>query len=757
MSQKEHVQANLDMREYFAQFFPQVRSDRTEFIMCSPFRDEVHPSFSLNVEKGLWFDHGNGDSGDVFAFEQRRSNCDRPTAVQNLARFARFSGVSRSSHSVQRISSKGRASDSSRSFGKIADANRWNVNLFSNVGGTAKEFLNARGLTDDTLKQYLIGYDEKLQAVVIPLAFKDNEIVSIKRMFFDGRDWKKRDGKKIFRNGGEALLYCTELVKNVDAVIVAEGELDCLMLRQHSFDSVTGTAGAGTWKPSWSELLRDKDVTLVFDSDSAGRNGALKVAESLSKAARSVRILDLFPENDGANKERKDITDFFRLGGNEEQFRSILSRAITFECKGKIVDDEASSNFAQSRIADEILDDHDLIYVAGSFFTYSNGKWSKDTKRFVEREIKKLCGTRATRSLIESIKYLVSLECQLEEAELNADRMLFNFSNGMLDLRTKALGAHSRDYLSTIQFPFEFHRDATCPRWLKFLDEVFQGNESLKLLLQEIFGYVLIPDTSMQKMFWMVGEGANGKGVTIKILEGLIDKSNRTCVDIRNLHNPFVRAAMHNKLLAVQGDFPKKFFGNEDLIKTFVGGDSMDAQEKFKPQFEFTPFCRFIFAMNSLPETKDLSKGFFRRVAIVPFAKTFDEAEQDRNLSNALMGELPGIFLWSLEGLIRLVERKRFTESPDALRALENYKQDHNSMGQFVEAECVLGAETKCRGFDLWSAYEIFCAESGIEALSRKEFAIQMKRNYAVNVKTHRWGNDDAPIRTYFGIGLKIQ
>ncbi len=757
MIQKERILERLDMREYFAQFFPQVRSDRTEFTMCSPFRDEVHPSFALNVENGLWFDHGNGDSGDVFAFEQRRCNCDFPTALKNLARFEGISEQSRPDHRVTRMDAKRKTVNALRLIGSKADADRWNANMFSTIGGAAKEFLNARGLTDETLKQYLVGYDEELQAIVIPLDFKGNEIFSIKRMFFDGHEWKKRDGKKVFRNSGPATLYCAEFVRDAAAVNVVEGELDCLMLRQHGFDAVTGTAGAGTWRPSWSELLRDKDVTLVFDSDSAGRNGALKVAASLTKVARSVRILDLFPESDGTNKERKDVTDFFRLGGNEEQFRSILSRAITIECEDKIVDEEAGSNFSQSKIAGEILDDIDLIYVAGSFFTYTNGKWSKDTKRFAEREIKKLCGTRATRSLIESIKYLVSLECQLEETELNADRMLFNFSNGMLDLRTNTLGPHSRDQLSTIQFPFEFHRDATCPRWLKFLDEVFQGNESLRLLLQEIFGYVLIPDTSMQKMFWMVGEGANGKGVAIKVLEGLIDKSNRTCVDIRNLHNPFVRAAMHNKLLAVQGDFPKKFFGNEDLIKTFVGGDSMDAQEKFKPQFEFTPFCRFIFAMNSLPETKDLSKGFFRRVAIVPFTKTFDEDEQDKNLSSTLMGELPGIFLWALEGLKRIVERNRFTESPDALRVLENYKQDHNSMGQFVEAECVLGAGTKCKGIDLWTAYEIFCVESGIEALSRKEFAIQMKRNYAVTVKTHRWGNDDTPIRTYFGIGLKIQ
>lgn len=748
MTQKEQVSARLDMRAYFGQYFPQARSGRTEITVCSPFRDDKHPSLAINAESGLWCDHGTGEGGDVIAFEQRMAKCDYSTAVQNLARIAGVTDNLQTNQSRTPMKPP-------QPHGTKADVLRWQSVLLIESGYVVKAFLNERGLTDDTLKRYSIGFDERMNAVTIPLAFQGEEIASLKRMFIDGRGWRMRNDKKDFRNYGPATLYCSELVKDVESVIVCEGELDCLLLRQHGLDAVTGTSGAGTWKPSWSESLRGKDITLVLDSDEAGRKGVLKVAEKLGGIARTIRVADLFPENDGSDKDQKDVTDFFRLGGTAEDLRAILSHATEYETKSNASDEESVSRFSQARIADEILEEHDLIFVGGSFYTYRDGIWRKDGRRFVEREIKKRCGTKATRSLIESIKYLVSLECQVEETDLNADRMLFNFRNGMLNLRTDALEPHSRDQLSTIQFPFDFHRDAPCARWQRFLDEVFQGNNSLSLLLQEIFGYVLIPYTGMQKMFWFVGEGANGKGVAIKILEALIDKSNRTCLDIRNLQNPFVRAAMYNKLVAVQGDFPKRFYGNEDLVKTIVGGDSLDAQEKFKPQFEFTPFCRFIFAMNTLPETKDLSKGFFRRLVIVPFTKTFSEDEQDRHLSETLQKELPGIFLWALEGLKRLVENKCFTESPDALRALDNYKQEHNTVGQFVESECVLGAETKCKGSDLWSAYEVFCAESGIEPLSRKDFAVQLKRAHAVTVKTHRWGGDDGPQRTYFGIGLK--
>jgi putative DNA primase/helicase len=750
MIDKQQVLEQLDMREYFAQFFPQARNGRTEITVCSPFREEKHPSFSVNAETGLWCDHGNGDSGDVFDFEMRMSRCDFPTAVETVARKA---GIPGTPHANAEKPSMKKA----QSHGTKTDAVRWSAALFESSGSAARVFLNGRGLTDETLKQYLIGYDDQLHAVTIPLSYLNREIGSLKRMYFEGHGWRMRNGKKDFRNYGPASLYCAELVRDTDSIIVCEGELDCLLLRQYGFDAVTGTSGAGTWKPSWSEHLRGKDVTLLFDSDVVGRGGAVKVADKLKALARTVRIADLFPENDGGDKAKKDVTDFFRLGGTIDQLKAIVHDATEHESKSKGQEEEREARLSQSRIAEELLEEHSLIFVGGNFYTYGDGLWRQDSKRFVEREIKNRCGSRATRSLIESIKYLVSLECQVEEADLNADRMLFNFRNGILNLRTDLLEPHSLEQLSTIQYPFEYQPSAQCTRWEKFVAEVFQGNEPLGLLLQEIFGYVLIPDTSMQKMFWFIGEGANGKGVAIKVLENLIDKSNRTCLDIRNLQNPFVRAAMYNKLVAVQGDFPKRFYGNEDLVKTIVGGDTLDAQQKYGPQFEFTPFCRFIFAMNTLPETKDLSKGFFRRVVIVPFTRTFSENEQDRNLSDTLQKELPGIFIWALTGLKRLVERRRFTESPDAVRALENYKQEHNTVGLFVESECVLGTDAKCKGNDLWAGYEVFCAESGIEALSRKEFAVQLKKTYALTVKAHRWGGTDAPQRTYFGVGLREQ
>jgi DNA primase len=391
MIEKKEVMERLDMREYYAQFFPRVNGERTEISVCSPFREDRHPSFSVNITTGLWYDHATGEGGDVFDFEQRRTGCDFKAALGSLARRV---GMNNTFHDKESCVKK------DESVGHKDDAVRWNAALFESAGLAARTFLIARGLTDETLRQYLIGYDDKLQAITVPLFFQDNQIVSLKRMFFYGHGWRMRNGKKDFRNYSPATLYCAELVKHVESVIVCEGEFDCLLLRQNGFDTITGTSGAGTWKSSWSENLRGKDVVLIFDSDDVGRKGVLKVAEKLEGIARTIRIADLFPENNGSDKDRKDVTDFFRLGGTVEEFKSVLSDSKEFKNEVALSEEETAPRFSQARIADEILEEHDSIFVGGSFYTYGNGIWRKDGKRFIEREIKKRCGTKATRNLI---------------------------------------------------------------------------------------------------------------------------------------------------------------------------------------------------------------------------------------------------------------------------------------------------------------------------------------------------------------------
>ncbi len=101
---------------------------------------------------------------------------------------------------------------------------------------------------------------------------------------------KKINGKYRSAQGSKAALYGTDYILGENTVAIAEGELASLHLNQIGIPAI-GVPGAQTWKPEWTELLRDvKRVYIVYDADNAGKAGAEKVAKELGVKARIVEI-----------------------------------------------------------------------------------------------------------------------------------------------------------------------------------------------------------------------------------------------------------------------------------------------------------------------------------------------------------------------------------------------------------------------------------------------------------------------------------
>jgi len=205
----------------------------------------------------------------------------------------------------------------------LVDVQKWCNNLFTQDGVGAKTYLNNRGLTDDTLRTYQIGFDTEKRGITVPLAIEGNEVGVLKWFSFKDNGF---EGRKKISSHGSAVLYGSDKIVDANQVIVCEGEFDCLLLRQHGFDAITGTAGAGTWKKEWSPFLEGKEVTLCYDSDEAGRKGAIEVARKLHGKAKSVKEIDLFA--DSATPELKDVTDYFvKTGKTSDDFRALLDGA----------------------------------------------------------------------------------------------------------------------------------------------------------------------------------------------------------------------------------------------------------------------------------------------------------------------------------------------------------------------------------------------------------------------------------------------
>jgi putative DNA primase/helicase len=143
----------------------------------------------------------------------------------------------------------------------------------------------------------------------------------------------------------------------------------------------------------------------------------------------------------------------------------------------------------------------------------------------------------------------------LEPVQSRSVDGLIACGNGLLDLHSRTLRAHS-PYLFNINcLPFDYDPAAAEPeRWLQFLDDLWPDDEEARRTLQEIFGLLLTPETKHHKIFMLVGPKRSGKGTIARVLTGLLGKDNVVSPTLAGLSSHFGLAPLIDKRAAIISD-----------------------------------------------------------------------------------------------------------------------------------------------------------------------------------------------------------
>ncbi|MBM4415224.1 MAG: hypothetical protein FJ035_02990 [Chloroflexi bacterium] len=187
--------------------------------------------------------------------------------------------------------------------------------------------------------------------------------------------------------------------------------------------------------------------------------------------------------------------------------------------------------------------------------------------------------------------------------------------NGVVDLATGALRPGRPEDRITLAIPIPYRPDAECPRWERFLHEIFSGDEALIAFVQRAIGYSLTGDVTEHALFLLFGNGGNGKSVLLNMLRRLagdyalnLPFSAFELVG-RSQLTPEL-ALLPGKRLVTSSETNDGARLNEARIKAMTGADPITANPKYAPPFEFTPVAKFWLAVNHLPVVHDDSEGF---------------------------------------------------------------------------------------------------------------------------------------------------
>jgi putative DNA primase/helicase len=344
--------------------------------------------------------------------------------------------------------------------------------------------------------------------------------------------------------------------------------------------------------------------------------------------------------------------------------------------------------------------------------------------------------TRRTSGRISSVGSMAEKRRPAEGGKINAPNVL-NFRNGTLDLDTLELREHSRGDLLTYCMPFDYDPAARAPIWIdEYLANVFvyenttETDHTLIALVQELLGYSLTNDTSLEAMVWLYGDGGNGKTVIIEVLRALLGPL-ATSVDFQHLGSPgnYDLSSLVGMRVAFSTESERGGTVAEGYIKRVVSGETIKARPIYGSPFEFKSTSKVWWAMNDKPIIKSTSSSMWRRLKLIPFNRVFEGSEKDPQLRDKLMYELPGILNWALEGLQRLwANGGQFTYSYAAEEFLREYEEESNPVKQWIKERTIPASEPMTSARLLYADYAEWCKDSGRQAFNETNFGKELKR-----------------------------
>jgi putative DNA primase/helicase len=306
----------------------------------------------------------------------------------------------------------------------------------------------------------------------------------------------------------------------------------------------------------------------------------------------------------------------------------------------------------------------------------------------------------------------------LRVSELDKDPYLLGVNNGVINLRAGSLRTKTQSEYITKQAPVTFNPDASCPKWLRFLDQVMDSNKDMIEYLQRIVGYSLTGITTEQQLFFLYGFGANGKSVFVNTIQDLLgDYAMQTPVSTLMTKN---KGSVNNDVARLRGarfvattetEEHSKF--NESEIKLLTGGDMITARFLKKEFFEFRPEFKLWISGNHKPVPGD-GYGIWRRLILIPFDVVIKEKDIDRELPTKLRKELTGILNWAIKGCLKWQEDGLKTPQK-ILNAIKEYKSEMDTVQNWID-DCWKpnpNPRAEIKASDLYKSYKYWAEENG--------------------------------------------
>jgi len=411
---------------------------------------------------------------------------------------------------------------------------------------------------------------------------------------------------------------------------------------------------------------------------------------------------------------------------------------------------------------------HDLRYVAawGKWLEWSGTRWKPDVTlatfdraRFVCRRASSSCDNIKVAAKVASASTVAAVE-RLAKADRkhaatveqwDADPWLLNTPGGTVDLRTGKMRRHlPADHMTKIT---AVAPGGECPLWHQFLAKVTGNDVEMQAYLKRMAGYALTGSIRKHALFFAYGTGANGKGVTINTLTGIMGDyaavaGIETFTASQSDRHPTDLAMLRGARLVTAQETEEGRRWAESRIKAMTGGDPITARFMRQDFFTFEPTFKLLIAGNHRPGLRNVDEAIRRRFNLLPFAVKIPPAERDLDLPEKLKAEWPGILKWAIEGCLEW-QQIGLAAPAAVLDATEEYLTAEDATAGWLGECCIQDPALHTSSSQLYASWKAWAEAAGEHAGSQKGFSQKL---IAKGFEAQRFSAGTAG---FLGLGIK--
>ncbi len=730
----------LDILSHVGITVPEIRPNKKNYKIRSPFRNDKHPSFAINIDTGLWRDVTQNESGNLVDLLAKGGF----STSDSITLFEKYTGKIAHSHPLRKPSDPTTKKQQAADDGAIqqtvitaTNARRYQEDLLSATRLSVQriwERWSARRITRKAVQEagVLVGSPDfktmtqfglraRTDCVIYPVEKDENgNITNYKVMDYSAT--KEKRCTDVFKNA-----FFPHPGESSKHVTIVGGEDDALSLRSAGVNAVSPLAGTAVSEDMLNSIT-DCDILVCFDNQDVEYRSSVKLAERLYDANphRLIGIM-IWPE-DRPNKwdigdeaaQNPDFVQFIQknvylyvpyatnppaqIKGHLTPKQELTTRDIK-EIRKQFyrttaTDEEhgETTKFYHENVVRYILDKYHIKVVVNAsdrkeWFIYNEGCWKKVSKLYIEslfyiflRPAERVGG------VYDKITRNIAINSLADSSffDLTNSGNLINLNNCAYDLVLQRPVAHSPGLNFKYKSSFDFRVGATAPTFGESLKTYADKyGDAWINLCWEILGYSLTNANDLHVWFYFVGKTRRGKSTVLSVAQNLVgDKYKRTSFDPAKFRSGFYGAGLKDMRLLINADAPPMLRYLSEL-KMLTGGDTTSTDQKYGDQLDFEPTGKPLFSANqmfTIPDNEDWA-SLKERLVVLPFERYFRPEERNPALKNIFKEELPGIFNQAVLALGRLLERGRFQKLSVTESLIDSVVQT-NSVQSFA-SECL--------------------------------------------------------------------